>query len=111
MITTTNCNYPNHRYYSIYAPTLGTQVRIFDWDADGSHDLIGEFYTTLGELIQAASENKKVCMYVCIYHCNHCKKVLYSYNGPSSTLQNKPRRRDIKTPGLVTWSQSAYEHL
>ncbi len=36
------------------------QARIYDWDSDGSHDLIGEFYTTLGEFTQAAQANKKV---------------------------------------------------
>lgn len=36
------------------------QVKCYDWDADGSHDLIGEFYTSLGELSQAAEQNKKV---------------------------------------------------
>lgn len=36
------------------------QVKCYDWDDDTSHDLIGEFYTTLGELTQAAQDNKKV---------------------------------------------------
>lgn len=27
-----------------------SQVTCYDWDADGSHDLIGEFTTSLGEL-------------------------------------------------------------
>ena len=33
-------------------------MRCYDWDADGAHDLIGEFTTTLGE-ISAASRGKK----------------------------------------------------
>lgn len=41
-------------------PTRKVRVRCFDWDSDGSHDLIGEFYTTLEELTQAAQENKKL---------------------------------------------------
>ena len=36
------------------------QVRCYDWDADSSHDLIGEFTTTLGELTTAYQEGRKV---------------------------------------------------
>ena len=38
-----------------------TQVRCYDWDADSSNDLIGEFVTTLANLAAAASGNGKVC--------------------------------------------------
>lgn len=40
--------------------TCFLQVRCYDWDSDGSHDLIGEFHTTLGELSRASEEKKKV---------------------------------------------------
>lgn len=43
---------------------ISLQVKCYDWDADGSHDLIGEFYTTLGELTQAAQDGKKVALVV-----------------------------------------------
>ena len=43
------------------------QVRCYDWDSDGSHDLIGEFYTTLGELTHAGTTSNKVCMFVRAY--------------------------------------------
>ena len=36
------------------------QVRCFDWDADGSHDLIGQFTMTLGDLTRAAEGDGKV---------------------------------------------------
>lgn len=36
------------------------RVRCYDWDSDGSHDLIGEFHTTLGELSRASEEKKKL---------------------------------------------------
>jgi len=39
------------------------QVCCYDWDVDGSHDLIGEFTTTLAELTQASQNQKKVETY------------------------------------------------
>ena len=36
------------------------QVVCFDWDADGSHDVIGEFTTSLAELMAAHSSHKKL---------------------------------------------------
>ena len=54
----------------IVAPTymsdfsLSSQVRCYDWDADSSNDLIGEFYTTLAELSDAASGSGKVNNYI-----------------------------------------------
>jgi len=37
-----------------------TQVDCFDFDADGDHDLIGGFTTTVSEMMQAAT--KPVCL-------------------------------------------------
>lgn len=36
------------------------KVICYDWDADGSHDLIGEFFTSLAELTDAYQSGKKV---------------------------------------------------
>ncbi len=36
---------------------LYLQVKCFDWDADSSHDLIGQFTTTLTELTADGSAN------------------------------------------------------
>ena len=35
------------------------QVTCYDWDSDGSHDLIGHFTTTLGEITEAYQTQKK----------------------------------------------------
>ena len=32
---------------------INFKVECFDWNSNGSHDLIGEFFTTLAELEQA----------------------------------------------------------
>lgn len=48
----------NHSRISI----VFQQVRCYDWDSDSSNDLIGEFYTTLAELTDAASESGKVVL-------------------------------------------------
>lgn len=37
------------------------QVTCYDWDSDGSHDLIGHFTTTLGEITEAYQTQKKAC--------------------------------------------------
>ena len=37
------------------------QVTCYDWDSDGSHDLIGHFTTSLGEITDAYHNQKKVC--------------------------------------------------
>ena len=44
-----------HSLYRLYGlfkdtPPYTPQVTCFDWDSDGSHDLIGEFTTSLAEL-------------------------------------------------------------
>ena len=36
------------------------QVTCYDWDSDGSHDLIGQFTTSLAELSSASGGGKKV---------------------------------------------------
>ena len=39
------------------------QIDCYDWDSDGSHDLIGSFTTNLADLLQA--ENKQVRVIPC----------------------------------------------
>ena len=39
------------------------RVQCLDWDKTSAPDLIGEFYTSLAEMSQAA-EGKKVCMHI-----------------------------------------------
>jgi len=43
--------------YNMFVPP---QVTCYDWDADGSHDLIGHFTTSLGEMTDAYHNHKKV---------------------------------------------------
>ena len=42
----------------------GLQVKCFDWDADTSHDLIGQFTTTFAELSTAADGGAQVSHYL-----------------------------------------------
>ena len=55
--------------------SLSSQVRCYDWDADSSNDLIGEFYTTLAELSDAASGSGKVNNYI-IYLACYCAPLM-----------------------------------
>ena len=59
---------------------LHIQVTCYDWDNDGSHDLIGFFTTSLSEIMEAEKTRTKVCMYVIVmtYHIWHvCVCVLH----------------------------------
>ena len=40
--------------------SCGSQVTCYDWDSDGSHDLIGIFTTSLGQLMEAEQRKNKV---------------------------------------------------
>ena len=52
----------------------------FDWDADGSHDMIGEFSTSLAELTAAHSSHKKL-EWECINPEKAKKKKKYKNSG------------------------------
>ena len=47
----------NSKLPSMIELTLTFQFDVYDWDSDGSHDLIGGFSTTVDEL--AASQHGK----------------------------------------------------
>lgn len=42
--------------YTLLCPGPHSQVRCYDWDADGSHDLIGEFTTNMAELMEGKKQ-------------------------------------------------------
>ena len=39
-------------------------VTCYDWDSDGSHDLIGQFVTSLAEITKAHETKSRVCSLV-----------------------------------------------
>lgn len=56
------------------------KVTCFDWDSDGSHDLIGTFTTSLGEM-EEASRLKKNLVWDCINPEKQRKKKKYHNSG------------------------------
>ena len=56
------------------------QVTCFDWDADGSHDVIGHFSTSLAELVSAHSSHKKL-EWECVNPEKAKKKKKYKNSG------------------------------
>lgn len=49
------------RIFKFCSTFCSLQVTCYDWDSDGSHDLIGHFTTTLGEITEAYQTQKKAC--------------------------------------------------
>ena len=49
------------RIFKFCSTFYSLQVTCYDWDSDGSHDLIGHFTTTLGEITEAYQTQKKAC--------------------------------------------------
>ena len=49
-LTITELQMYNYEFKHSTPPTRTPQVTCFDWDSDGSHDLIGEFTTSLAEM-------------------------------------------------------------
>lgn len=87
---TTLCNGDKHR---------PIQVECFDWDSDGSHDLIGEFQTTLHELL-----GDSVKSYELINKKKKAKKKSYKNSGFIELcrieLKNEPSFLDYITGGI-----------
>ena len=59
---------------------LVCQVTCFDWDADGGHDVIGQFSTSLAELVSAHSSHSKL-QWECINPEKAKKKKKYKNSG------------------------------
>lgn len=55
-----------------------------DWDSDGSHDLIGEFYTTVDEIVKAQKPKEFPCI-----NTKKQKKKSYKNSGVVSILSSK----------------------
>ncbi|ESO90287.1 hypothetical protein LOTGIDRAFT_123531 [Lottia gigantea] len=71
---------PSWNQFSVPVQTLGggdIQVDIYDWDSDGSHDLIGGFMTNVEEIITSQSE----LSWPCINEKKKAKKKSYSNSG------------------------------
>ncbi|ESO90286.1 hypothetical protein LOTGIDRAFT_178865 [Lottia gigantea] len=75
---------PSWRPFSVSLQTLcggnrNSQIRfdIYDWDSDGSHDLIGGFKTSVEEMISSKSEPA----WPCINEKKKAKKKSYSNSG------------------------------
>ena len=60
------------------------QVTCYDWDSDGSHDLIGEFMTNLTEITEAYQSGKKI-QWDCI---NPAKKKKKKYKNSGTIYLN-----------------------
>ena len=52
-----------------------SQVTCYDWDNDGSHDLIGVFTTSLSELMEGQRKGTKVCFFL---HRRHHRRHRHS---------------------------------
>ncbi|KAK7498760.1 hypothetical protein BaRGS_00009852, partial [Batillaria attramentaria] len=76
---------PEWQMFSIRLGTLcggdrsrPVQIEVFDWDSDGSHDLIGGFTTTLEEMLKAGSSEVS---WPCINPAKQAKKKSYTNSG------------------------------
>ncbi|KAL5014149.1 hypothetical protein ScPMuIL_008419 [Solemya velum] len=89
---------PNWRLFTIPVRTLcngdynrSIKIECFDWDSDGSHDLIGEFSTNLQEMAKASTQNVK---WPVINPKKKAKKKSYKHSGEvtlsSCKLETQP---------------------